>query len=110
MSIYLETKVPPKTTNVSSFSIQLTEEREESDEVRRQLQNAKRKLNKMTGEMEDMRLLLESVQSRNSDLEKKQKRYFKLYQQLLNPKLSAKSLRILKNSEQFLHTKLAATI
>ena len=78
MSIYLETKVPPKTSNVSSFSIQLTEEREESDEVRRQLQNAKRKLNKMTGEMEDMRLLLESVQSRNSDLEKKQKRYLKL--------------------------------
>ncbi|XP_066916642.1 unconventional myosin-XVIIIa-like [Clytia hemisphaerica] len=58
-----------------SIEKQLTEEREESDEVRRQLQNSKRKLNKMTGEMEDMRLLLESVQGRNSDLEKKQKRF-----------------------------------
>ena len=55
--------------------IQLTEEREESDEVRRQLTNTKRKLTKLNAEMEDMKLLLESVQSRNSELEKKQKRY-----------------------------------
>ena len=66
--------MPPTPTNITSFSIQLTEEREESDEVRRQLTNTKRKFNKLNAEMDDMRLLLESVQSRNSDLEKKQKR------------------------------------
>ena len=73
-SIYFQTRMPPTTTNITSFSIQLTEEREESDEVRRQLTNTKRKFNKLNAEMDDMRLLLESVQSRNSDLEKKQKR------------------------------------
>jgi len=52
----------------------LTEEREESDEVGRQLTNTKRKLTKLNAEMGDMKLLLESVQSRNSELEKKQKR------------------------------------
>ena len=73
-SIYFQTRMPPTPTNITSFSIQLTEEREESDEVRRQLTNTKRKFNKLNAEMDDMRLLLESVQSRNSDLEKKQKR------------------------------------
>ena len=65
--------------------IQLTEEREESDEVRRQLTNTKRKLTKLNAEMEDMKLLLESVQSRNSELEKKQKRYGLLFKYIRFP-------------------------
>jgi len=53
----------------------LAEERAETDEVRRQLTNSKRKLNKFVGEMDDMKLLLEGLQGRNSELEKKQRKF-----------------------------------
>lgn len=53
----------------------LAEERAESDEARRQLANTKRKLNKVNAEMDDLKLLLEGLQGRNSNVEKKQRKF-----------------------------------
>ena len=54
--------------------IQLTEEKTENEEMQRQALNMKKKTSRVQSEMEDLKLLLEEEQSRNADLEKKQRR------------------------------------
>ncbi|XP_074642928.1 unconventional myosin-XVIIIa-like isoform X2 [Tubulanus polymorphus] len=53
----------------------LNELTEENEEQRRQLLNAKRKTQKCTTDMQDIKFHLEEQISRNSDLEKKQRRF-----------------------------------
>ena len=47
---------------------------EEAEEERKQVTVLKRKVQKLIGEAQDTRLHLESQQSRNSELEKKQRK------------------------------------
>lgn len=54
--------------------IQLTEEKTENEEMQRQALNMKKKTSRVQSEMEDLKLLLEEEQSRNAELEKKQRR------------------------------------
>lgn len=54
--------------------IQLTEEKDEKEELHRQTLNMKKKTSRVQSEMEDLKLLLEEEQSRNAELEKKQRR------------------------------------
>ena len=54
--------------------IQLTEEKTENEEMQRQALNLKKKTSRVQSEMEDLKLLLEEEQSRNAELEKKQRR------------------------------------
>lgn len=54
--------------------IQLTEEKDEKEEMHRQALNMKKKTSRVQSEMEDLKLLLEEEQSRNAELEKKQRR------------------------------------
>ena len=58
--------------------IQLTEEKTENEEIQRQAMNMKKKTSRVQAEMEDLKLLLEEEQSRNSELEKKQRRFVSL--------------------------------
>ena len=53
----------------------MTEATAESDEIIRQSSNMKKKTARVQAEMEDLKLLLEEEQSRNAELEKKQRRY-----------------------------------
>ncbi|XP_077996224.1 unconventional myosin-XVIIIa-like isoform X2 [Glandiceps talaboti] len=53
----------------------LAEALEEMDEIQRLLTNQKRKHQKVNSELQDMKLHLESQQSRNSGLEKKQRKF-----------------------------------
>jgi len=52
----------------------LTEEKTENEEMQRQALNMKKKTSRVQSEMEDLKLLLEEEQSRNAELEKKQRR------------------------------------
>lgn len=62
--------------------LQLTEATAENDEVLRQSTHMKKKTARVQAEMEDLKLLLEEEQSRNAELEKKQRRYKRLLVQL----------------------------
>jgi len=53
----------------------LTEEKTENEEMQRQALNMKKKTSRVQSEMEDLKLLLEEEQSRNAELEKKQRRW-----------------------------------
>ena len=53
---------------------QLTEALEDAEEQRHQVQNLKRKLQRLTQEMMDLKLHLEEQYSRNTELEKKQRK------------------------------------
>ena len=53
---------------------QLTESLEDSEEQRRQVANLRRKCQRVTAEMQDMKLHLEEQTRRNADLEKKQRK------------------------------------
>ena len=53
---------------------QLSEKDSHNEELLREISNLKRKLARTSGEMNDMKLLLEKSQSRNAELEKKQRR------------------------------------
>ena len=55
--------------------LQLTEATAENDEIQRQSTHMKKKTARVQAEMEDLKLLLEEEQSRNAELEKKQRRY-----------------------------------
>lgn len=53
----------------------MTEEKAENEEIQRQSLNLKKKTSRVQSEMEDLKLLLEEEQTRNAELEKKQRRF-----------------------------------
>ena len=61
-------------TMFSCFLLQLTDVNAENEEMHRLSSNMKKKTARIQAEMEDLKLLLEEEQSRNADLEKKQRR------------------------------------
>lgn len=56
------------------FLLQLTDVNAENEEMHRHSSNMKKKTARIQAEMEDLKLLLEEEQSRNAELEKKQRR------------------------------------
>ena len=62
-------------TYMACVFLQLTEALEDAEEQRHQVQNLKRKLQRLTQEMMDLKLHLEEQYSRNTELEKKQRKY-----------------------------------
>ena len=54
--------------------LQLTDANAENDEMQRQTSNMKKKTARVQAEMEDLKLLMEEEQTRNAELEKKQRR------------------------------------
>ncbi|XP_030848216.1 unconventional myosin-XVIIIa isoform X3 [Strongylocentrotus purpuratus] len=62
-------------SNRKSVEKKFVEASEEAEEFKRQLNNFKRRSQKMAEESQDMKLHLESQQTRNSDLEKKQRKF-----------------------------------
>lgn len=70
----------------------MTEATAESDEILRQSSNMKKKTARVQAEMEDLKLLLEEEQSRNAELEKKQRRYNNNCTFKLNSGLEKKSV------------------
>lgn len=56
------------------FLLQLTDVNAENEEMHRHSSNLKKKTARIQAEMEDLKLLLEEEQSRNAELEKKQRR------------------------------------
>lgn len=61
-------------TIFSCFLLQLTDVNAENEEMHRLSSNMKKKTARIQAEMEDLKLLLEEEQSRNAELEKKQRR------------------------------------
>ncbi|XP_041455725.1 unconventional myosin-XVIIIa-like isoform X2 [Lytechinus variegatus] len=62
-------------SNRKSVEKKFLEASEEAEEYKRQLNNFKRRSQKLAEESQDMKLHLESQQTRNSDLEKKQRKF-----------------------------------
>ena len=58
----------------SSCISKLSDKDAHNEELMREIANLKRKVARTSGEMADMKLLLEKSQSRNAELEKKQRR------------------------------------
>ena len=56
------------------YDLQFLEEKAENEELRRTISNLKRKSTKIVTETEDLKLMLENAQTRNSELEKKQRK------------------------------------
>lgn len=54
--------------------LQLAEAQTDSEDVQRSVQQLKKKCQKLTAELQDTKLHLEGLQSRNHDLEKKQRK------------------------------------
>ena len=54
--------------------LQLSDKDSHNEELVREINNLKRKIARTSGEMGDMKLLLEKSQARNAELEKKQRR------------------------------------
>lgn len=59
---------------VSRACLQLAEAQTDSEDVQRSVQQLKKKCQKLTAELQDTKLHLEGLQSRNHDLEKKQRK------------------------------------
>nr|XP_054773986.1 unconventional myosin-XVIIIa-like [Lytechinus pictus] len=79
-------------SNRKSVEKKFLEASEEAEEYKRQLNNFKRRSQKLAEESQDMKLHLESQQTRNSDLEKKQRKFdaelAKVHQDLQHEKLT----------------------
>lgn len=56
------------------FSAQISELQEDNEESQRNIQQLKKKTQRLTAELQDTKLHLEGQQSRNHDLEKKQRK------------------------------------
>lgn len=59
---------------VCLFVLQLADLQTDNEDLQRSVQQLKKKSQKLTGELQDTKLHLESLQSRNHDLEKKQRK------------------------------------
>ena len=66
------TPMPP--VNIVARCLQLTEALNDNEEQKRQVQNLKRKSQRLNADMQDIKLHLEEQVTRNSDLEKKQRK------------------------------------
>lgn len=55
-------------------TLQMADLQTDNEDVQRSLQQLKKKCQKMTAELQDTKLHLEGLQSRNHDLEKKQRK------------------------------------
>ena len=56
------------------YSFQLADSEAEVDDLRRNLTQVRKKASKFSSELNDLKLLLESQQARNEELEKKQRK------------------------------------
>ena len=56
------------------YLMQLTDSEAEVDDLRRNLSQARKKGSKFSSELNDIRLMLEAQQSRNEELEKRQRK------------------------------------
>lgn len=59
---------------VCVWMLQLADLQTDNEDVQRSVQQLKKKCQKLTAELQDTRLYLEGLQSRNHDLEKKQRK------------------------------------
>lgn len=69
-------------------TLQLADLQTDNEDVQRSVQQLKKKCQKLTAELQDTKLHLEGLQSRNHDLEKKQRKSVSTYSPVLSVYLS----------------------
>nr|XP_029526587.1 unconventional myosin-XVIIIa-like isoform X6 [Oncorhynchus nerka] len=88
-----EDKLETEQQNKRHLERRLTDLQADSDEVQRSVQQLKKKCSRLTAELQDTKLHLEGQQSRNHDLEKKQRKFDLEQNQAQDEVLREKNLR-----------------
>uniref|UniRef100_A0A673WMW2 Myosin XVIIIAa n=1 Tax=Salmo trutta TaxID=8032 RepID=A0A673WMW2_SALTR len=88
-----EDKLETEQQNKRHLERRLTDLQADSDEVQRSVQQLKKKCSRLTAELQDTKLHLEGQQSRNHDLEKKQRKFDLEQSQAQDEVLREKNLR-----------------
>ncbi|XP_064837433.1 unconventional myosin-XVIIIa-like isoform X2 [Oncorhynchus masou masou] len=88
-----EDKLETEQQNKRHLERRLTDLQADSDEVQRSVQQLKKKCSRLTAELQDTKLHLEGQQSRNHDLEKKQRKFDLEQNQSQDEVLREKNLR-----------------